>query len=170
LLRNPRSFPPYAQRQRESERDTFSEPGKAHGRRERRTLTSSIALNNHLDWPGVKQVCRVVRERTKHGQTTTETAYYVTSLSRRRADAKKLSTLIRDHWGAIENGVHWVRDVVLNEDRCTIFRGRSPQNWATVRNAALNFLRYLKTDNLAAKLRNFAWNSHRLFAMLGYVK
>ena len=118
----------------------------------------------------MKQVCRVVRERTKHGQTTTETAYYVTSLSRRRADAKKLSTLIRDHWGAIENGVHWVRDVVLNEDRCTIFRGRSPQNWATVRNAALNFLRYLKTDNLAAKLRNFAWNSHRLFAMLGYVK
>ena len=112
----------------------------------------------------------MVRRRTKNGRTTTETAYYVTSLSRRRANAKQLSALVRDHWGAIENGVHWVRDVVLNEDRCTISPGCSPQNWATMRNAVLNFLRHLKTDNLAAKLRSFAWNSQRLFAILGYVK
>ena len=118
----------------------------------------------------MKQVCRVVRQRTKRGQTTTETAYYITSLSRQKAHAERLSVLVRDHWGAIENGVHWVRDVVLDEDRCTIFRGCSPQNWATVRNAALNFLRHLKTKHLAAKLRSFTWNSHRLFAILGYVK
>jgi predicted transposase YbfD/YdcC len=118
----------------------------------------------------VKQVCRVVRERTKHAQTSTETAYYITSLSRQKADAAQLAKLIREHWGRIENGVHWVRDVVLDEDRCTIFRGHSPHNWATARNAALNFLRSLKSDNLAATLRHFTRNSLRLFAILGYVK
>lgn len=143
--------------------------GKGHGRRERRTLTSTPALNHHLDWPSVGQVCRVVRQRTRNNQTTTETAYYITSLSRHQANAEQLAHMIRDHWGCIENGVHWVRDVVLNEDRCTIFKGHSPQNWAAVRNAALDFLRTLKIDNIAATIRNFTRNSSRLFAIMGYV-
>ncbi len=112
----------------------------------------------------------MVRRRTKHGKTSIETAYYVSSLSRHRANAEQLATLIRGHWGRIENGVHWVRDVVLDEDRCTIFRGHSPHNWATARNAALNFLRHLKTGKLAATIRSFTRNSLRLFAILGYLK
>ena len=104
------------------------------------------------------------------GQTTTETAYSITSLSRQQANAEQLAKIIRDHWGRIENGVHWVRDVVFDEDRCTIHRGHSPQNWATARNAALNFLRTLKIDNLAATIGSYTRNSLRLFALLGYVK
>lgn len=126
-------------------------------------------MNHQLDWPGVQQVCRVVRRRTRHGKTSTETAYYITSLSRRQANAAQLGKLIRDHWGRVENGVHWVRDVVFDEDRCTISKGHSPHNWATVRNAAMNLLRRLKTENLAAKLRSFTRNSLRLFTILGYV-
>jgi predicted transposase YbfD/YdcC len=112
----------------------------------------------------------VVRRRTKNHKTTIETAYYLTSLSRQKADAALLAQLIRDHWGRMENGVHWVRDVVFDEDRCTIVRGHSPHNWATIRNAALNFLRHLKTDNLASKLRSFTRNSLALFGILGFVK
>jgi len=164
------SFPPCAQRQREAERQTFSEPGKDHGRRERRTITTTASLNHHLDWPGVQQVCRVVRQRTKDNQTTTETAYYITSLSRRQANAEQLAKVIRDHWGRTENGLHWVRDVVLDEDRCTIFKSHSPQNWAGVRNAALDFLRNLKIDSFAATIRSFTRQSSRLFVILGYVK
>jgi predicted transposase YbfD/YdcC len=118
----------------------------------------------------VKQVCRVVRQRTQSGQTTIETAYYLSSLPRRKANAEQLAAIIRDHWGCIENGVHWVRDVVFDEDRCTIFKGHSPQNWATARNAALDFLRSLKIDKFAATIRRFTRNSSRLFTILGYVK
>ena len=143
---------------------------KGHGRLERRTLTTSEALNTYLGWPAVGQVCRVVRERTIRGEKTTETAYYVTSLTRRRANAERLLELVRGHWRAIENGVHWVRDETLDEDRCTICRGHAPQNLAAFRNAALNWLRRLGTDNLAARLRSFTRNSLRLFAMFGYVK
>jgi len=143
---------------------------KGHGRLERRTLTATSVLNAHLDWPGVGQVCQVYRERTIRGEKTTETVYYVTSLSRRRADAGRLLTLIRGHWGAIENGLHWVRDVTLDEDRCPICTGHAPQNLAALRNAALNWLRQIGTDNFASKLRSFTRNSQRLFAMFGYVK
>lgn len=115
------------------------------------------------------QVCRVVRQWTKNDKTTTETAYYITSLSRRKANAEQLAAIIRDHWGCIENGVHWIRDVVLDEDRCTIVKGHTPQSWATVRNTALDFLRTLKIDNFAATIRSFTRYSQRLFAILGYV-
>lgn len=141
---------------------TSARLGKDHGLIERRTLTSTSALNHHLDWPGVQQVCRVVRHRTACGRTTTETAYDITSRSRQKASAKQLAQTIRNHWGRIENGVHWVRDTAFDEDRC-------PHNWATVRNAALNFLLRLKASNLTAKLRSFTRNSQRLFAILGGV-
>jgi predicted transposase YbfD/YdcC len=158
------------QRQRRSERQTASSVDKGHGRRELRTLSSTISLNGYLDCPGVGQVCRVVRERIVREQRQTETAYYITSLSRERADAARLLALIRGHWGAIENGTHWVRDVVLEEDRCTIFRGAAAQNLAAFRNAALNWLRRTGGGNLAARIRSFTRNSQRLFAMFGFVK
>jgi predicted transposase YbfD/YdcC len=98
-------------------------------------------LNGYLDWPGVQQVCQIQRERTIRGQTTRETAYYICSLDRTQADAQRLLALSRDHWGAIENRLHYVRDEAFGEDRCTIFRGHAPQNLAALRNAALNWLR-----------------------------
>jgi predicted transposase YbfD/YdcC len=127
-------------------------------------------LNDHLDWPGVRQVCQITRERTIRGQTTTEVVYFVSSLSRERADATRLLQLVRNHWGSIENGLHYVRDEVLGEDRSTIFRGNAPHNLAALRNAALNWLRRNGTSKIAATLRSFARQPLRLFTKLGYVK
>lgn len=97
-----------------------------------------------------------------------ETAYFVTSLPRSRASAAQLLALSRNHWGAIENGLHWVRDETLGEDRSPIFRGHAPQNLAALRNASLNLLRLSGLDKVAATLRSFARNPFRLFTRLGY--
>jgi predicted transposase YbfD/YdcC len=156
------------QRERASERQTKTTFDKAHGRRETRTITTTTSLNHHLDWPHVAQVCRVRRERVIRDVRTTEVAYYVTSLTRAQANAKQQLALVRRHWGAIENGLHYVRDMAFGEDRCTIFRGHAPENLATVRNGALNWLRGESVDNITATLRSFARNSLRLFTALGY--
>ncbi len=95
---------------KQQEQQATSSLGKGHGRVETRRLTSTTALNGYLDWPGVQQVFQVERQRTIRGQTTTEIAYGITSLSRDRADAEKLMALTRGHWG-IENRLHHVRDV-----------------------------------------------------------
>ena len=71
--------------------------GKGHGRLEQRTLTSTTALNDYLGWPRVGQVCEVQRRRTIRGEMTSETAYYVTSLSRARGNAEQLLALARRH-------------------------------------------------------------------------
>lgn len=156
------------QRQRQAERQSASTLEKGRGRVERRTLVSTTALNGFLDWPGVQQVCQIQRERRIGGQIETETAYYVSSLPRSRAGAKQLLSLARGHWGAIENGLHYVRDTALGEDKSTIFRGHAPQNLAALRNAALNWLRDSGCRKITASLRSFARHPLRLFTKLGY--
>jgi predicted transposase YbfD/YdcC len=129
-------------------------------------LTSSISLTGHLDWPGVQQVCRLQRTTTRKGQTTTETQYAITSVSRDRADASQLLRWWRGHWG-IENKVHWVRDEVFGEDRCRVRSGAAPQILASVRNLVMNWFRSRNIDTIAHALRENAWNPQRLFTQLG---
>ena len=100
--------------------------------------------------------------------TTTEVVYGITSLSRDQADAEKLLALNRRHWG-IENKLHWVRDVVFDEDRCRIRTNHGPQQLATARNAAIALCRVSHYHQIAAARREFAWNASRLFAILGFL-
>jgi len=141
---------------------------KGHGRIERRTLTSTTVLNGYLNWPGVEQVCRIERERRIGTKVERETVHGITSLPRTLAGPEDLLMLSRDHWDAIENGLHYVRDEVLGEDRSTIFRGHAPQKLAALRNAALNWPRSSGVDKISSTLRSFARNPLRLFTRLGY--
>ena len=156
------------QRQRTSERDQASSVDKAHGRIERRTLTSTTVLNHYLDWPGVQQICQIQRTRKIGARTESETAYYITSAPRRLARADVLLDWSRARWGAIENGLHYVRDEAFGEDRCTVSTGHAVQNLAALRNAALNLLRRADVTNILAKLRSFTRNPWPLFRSFGY--
>ena len=150
----------------QAEREAASTLGKGHGRVEHRRLISSTLLSEHLDWPGVKQVCQIIRTTTRKSETTTEVAYGITSVGRDQANALTLLNWNRGHWG-IENRIHWVRDESFGEDRCRVQKGSAPQILAGVRNLAINWLRNLKVDNIAQALRENGWNPQRLFARLG---
>ena len=150
----------------EAEREEDSTCNKGHGRLEYRTLISSTMLNDYLDWPGVKQVCKIIRTTTRKNKTTTEVAYAITSVGRDRVNAKTLLKWNRGHWG-IENRLHWVRDETFGEDRCRVRTRAAPQVLAAIRNLAINWLRSHKTVNIAAALRENCWNPQRLFAKLG---
>ena len=123
-------------------------------------------LNDHLDWPGVKQACQLERTTVRNGETTHEVAYAITGVSRTRADAARLLEWWRSHWG-IENKEHWVRDETFGEDRSRVRSGAAPQVLAAVRNLVLNWLRTQKIGNIAKALRENGWNPQPLFAMLG---
>ncbi len=51
---------------------------------------------------------------------------------------------MRGHWG-IENQVHWVLDVAFGEDNSRIRKGNAPQNFAILRQIALNLLKHETT-------------------------
>lgn len=161
-----KAFPPWQKRDLRAERSEAYTLGKGHGRVEHRHLVSSTTLNEHLDWPGVQQVCRVVRTITRQGETTTEVEYAITSADREQANAAQLLQWWRGHWG-IENRLHWIRDETFGEDRSRVRTGHAPQILAGVRNAVINWLRAAKVTHVAAALRQNAWNSQRLFTKLG---
>ena len=113
---------------------------KGHGRVETRTIETLTLLPPWLSWPGVQQICRIKRQRTIQGQTTTEIVLAITSLTRLRANADKLLALTRQHW-SIENRLHYVRDVSMGEDACRVRSGQAPQNLSLLRNLVIGLIR-----------------------------
>ena len=77
-------------------------------------------------WPHLQQVCRLERQRVVKGKKQVAVSYAISSLPATDADARRLLSLSRGHWG-IENRLHWVRDVTFDEDRSQVRTGAAPQ-------------------------------------------
>ena len=146
------------------ERETAATTDKGHGRLEGRTLTATGALNAYLGWPGVQQAFRLVRERTVHGQTTVETVYGITSLSRAKASAAQLLQLTRQHWG-IESLFH-IRDVTFGEDACRVRTDCAPLVLSGLRNLCIHLLAAARCKNKAAIQRRHAAHPLEALALL----
>ncbi len=135
-----------------------------HGnRQELRELVVSSELNEWAQWPYLGQVGRLISTRECQGKITRETCDIITGLSSAQASPEALLRLIRGHWG-IENRVHWVRDVTLDEDRCQVRVGSAPQVMAALPNTALGLLRLKGARYIAAAQRTLAWHAARAIA------
>lgn len=76
---------------------------------------------------GVLQLTRTVTDR-KTKRKHTETVYAVTTLSVTDATSAATAGWLRGHW-AIENRLHWVRDVTYAQDHSHIRVGNGPKSW-----------------------------------------
>ena len=122
---------------------------EGHGRSETRIheVTDAPARIRKM-FPHARQVSRITRNvtrtaRTRNGRErirvqkqTSETVYVITSLSAREAGPAHIAAYVRGHW-AIENKVHWVRDVTFGEDASKVRAGSRPRVLATLRNLAI---------------------------------
>ena len=128
----------------------------AHGRIETRTLvrTNESARDvpePGLNFPGARCAAQITREVVfkKDGrQRDTEVSYIITNLPPELADAKTLLALSRGYWGAVENGIHYVRDVALREDACRVRSNALPRVMAAFANLAISILRLLQVQNI----------------------
>lgn len=75
--------------------------------------------------------------------------------------------MVRKHW-SIENKLHWVLDVALNEDRSRVRKDQAPENLAVLRHIALNLLKQEKTakGGIHAKQLQAGWKEDHLFKVL----
>ena len=96
----------------------------------------------------------------------TEVHYKITSLPPERAGPADLLRLSRVHW-AIENQLHYVRDVTFGEDASRIRSGAAPQAMAAMRNLVVAILHREGISNRAAGLRHFAWHPDQAAHALG---
>jgi len=148
--------------------ETVRETSKGHGRLEERTLTVSSQLNDFLNWPYLQQVFRLERHflSTKTGEIQEQVVYGITSLSREEITSRKLIKTIRKYW-SIENGLHYRRDMTLQEDRTRMTKGNAGRVMACLNNLVIGLV-FTKTHfaYLPHARRFFDAYPARAFALL----
>ena len=125
-----------------------SNPG--HGRTEIRRCIAYDAtdrLYKGEEWKDVASFALIERVRTVGNRTSTERAYYLSSLP---ADAERIAKAVRSHW-EVENRLHWCLDVQFNEDQSRVRSGYAANNLAVVRHIVMNLLRLNTTRKASIK-------------------
>jgi predicted transposase YbfD/YdcC len=137
-----------------------------HGRIEVRqaALSHDIAwLQAHHAWPGLRAIGKVTAARETPAKTSIETRYFLMS---QILTPERFLAIVRAHWG-IENGLHWVLDVTMNEDQMRNRKDNGPENLALLRRLALNLATLEPSkDSMRGKLKRAGWDNQFLAQML----
>lgn len=143
-----------------------------HGRHEQRTV-QVLSARGHLSacqrqaWEGLLSLVMVVRVVTCEttGVVSREVSYFISSL---RPKARRIGQAIRGHW-SIENGLHWVLDVVFREDARRLYDRTAAENVAFLNRLALSLLRGDPSKgSLKVKRKRAGWDIQYLAQLLGF--
>jgi predicted transposase YbfD/YdcC len=158
---------------------THTSTDNRRGRGEVRTIQVTDVPES-VDFPYAAQVflierltVRTVYKKVKgsRGRKKTQVRHAVavlgiTSLSSREAAGEHLATYVRSHW-AIENKIHWVRDVTFREDYSKVRTDSRPRIMATLRNLIIGLIRQAGHTRIAATIRKIKNNPHLVYALMG---
>jgi predicted transposase YbfD/YdcC len=138
-----------------------------HDRSEARraTVVRDASFAAAYDFPGVVALARITSRRRLHGGRAEPPLVRYFLLSK-YMPAKRLLRVVRSHWG-IENQLHWVLDVIFNEDGNRSRKDNAPENLAILRKLALNVARsHPAPTSLRQKLKRAGWDNAFLFELL----
>lgn len=101
------------------------------------------------------------------GKTTVNRHFHISS---RALGAHAYLDAARSHW-SIENGLHWVLDVVFDEDRARNRKDHGPENLATLRKLALNVLNRARPGiSVRRKRKRSGWSNDFARSILGQMR
>ena len=145
------------------------ETSKQSGRIETRHLTVIPDENNYLNWPGLNAVFKLERyvTRPQKGDQWSQVVFGITSLPFTPDLARQLLTWTRQHW-AIENKLHYRRDVTLREDATRMKHTHQAQVVATLNNFVIALATYMGFSNLASARRFFQARFDALIFLSAY--
>ena len=99
------------------------------------------------------------------GEESLEVSYFLSSLP---PNARRIGSAIRGHW-SIENGLHWVVDVVFREDARRLYDRTTAENVAFLNRLAVSLLRGdTAKSSLKVKRKRAGWSLLYLMQLLGF--
>ena len=135
----------------------------SHGRWvERFTQVYAASTAVRDAWPHAQSMIIIERYGVRKGEAFNKVSYY---LSDRELKAKAAALIVRGHRD-IENGLHWVRDVVLHEDAARITQRTPAVNWSVVRSIVLNLFRAAGYHSLTKAIRMLGHDLDELLFLL----
>ena len=150
----------------------YTTEDQGHGREEQRTVQvlparGALSAAPGALWLGVLTIVMVTRivwcEAT--GVESMEVRYFLSSLP---PNARRIGSAIRGHW-SIENGLHWVLDVVFREDARRVYDRTAAENVAFLNRLALSLLRGdTGKSSLTVKRKRAGWSLLYLMQLLGF--
>jgi predicted transposase YbfD/YdcC len=150
-------------------RPCFDAFDDGHGRLVRRRVFACADLapfTTLRDWPGLATVVAVetIRGIPGRGKVTAAIRHYLSSA---RLPPEALAAAIRNHW-RVENGLHWVLDVVFREDASRVRERNAARNLALLRKIALNLARADTTlkASLKGKRKYAGWDDTFMAALI----
>jgi predicted transposase YbfD/YdcC len=143
------------------------EANKGHGRLEVREIWTSTQMNAWFekDWAGIAQVFMIRRTVKEKGEERVEIVYGMTSVPRKKADAKRILELNRKHW-FIENRLHYRRDVTLGEDASQVRSHGAPEVLAALNGGLLALLDFMGVKNVTKQMRHFCAHPREVLQLL----
>lgn len=138
--------------------DLWVSESREHGREEERVclvLYDLDRLSTREEWVDLQAIVQITRTRWVGDQRSFEVSHYISS---RRGSAEELGSRARDHWG-IENGLHWVLDVVFREDESHLKDRVAAENVGMLRRVAASLVGQDDSKgSVRGKLRRAAWD------------
>jgi predicted transposase YbfD/YdcC len=113
-----------------------------------------VQKNIDPKWIGAGCVIKVERSGTRSNQEYNNTGYYLCSLS---PQSQRLAAGIRGHW-LIENRLHWVKDVIYEEDSSPQKAGFAPINLSLLKTWVLTLLRVHGFDSIKGAISEISHN------------
>jgi predicted transposase YbfD/YdcC len=114
-------------------------------------------------WTEINAIIQVERSSKRYGKDTYEKSIYISSLP--CANAASFAKGIRGHW-SIENRLHWVKDVIQNEDDAGIKKDNGIENLSIIKNIAINLCRGHGIDSIKNAQIYFSSNCKKLIKII----
>ena len=97
------------------------------------------------------------------GHTGPGSRYYLPSWA---FPPERFNAIVREHW-SIESRMHWVLDVMINEDRSRNRKDNCPDNLALLRKLTPNLARSEPSNgSIRGKLKRAGWDNNYLAIIL----
>ena len=133
---------------------------QSHGRKDGRyyvlaKLPKDFPLK--AQWPWLKAIGMAVRTMERpDGTQSGDVRYFISSAF---MSGQRFAEAVRGHW-AIENSLHWVLDMIFNEDQSRTRKRRIADNLSWLRRFAIGLLkRHPANDSIKGKSRMAGWSN-----------
>lgn len=136
------------------------------GRTENRECRIYVMQEKITNFESCKTLIHMINYGVRSQKRYRENHYYISN--KRSIDAELYMKGIRGHW-SIENNCHWVKDVIMNEDKSQVGKLKIAENLSIVRNMVMNIYRLNNHNSIKKAIEKYCNRLNESIALINHL-